>query len=72
MSVRAKFKVDAVNERNGTVEVMLFPVVGDSEENKKFYKYTPAGHILLATVNEAAAAQFKPGAEFYVDFIEAN
>lgn len=72
MGVRAKFKVDAVNEKNDCVDIMLFPVVGDSEENEKFYKYTPAGNIMLCTVNKDAAAQFTPGAEFYVDFTEAK
>lgn len=72
MGVRAKFKVDSVKENNGCVDVILYPVVGDSEENKKFYKYTPSGNILLSTVNADAAAQFQPGAEFYVDFTEAK
>lgn len=73
MSVRAKFKVDSVQQKlSGGVDIILYPVVGDTEENEAFYKYTPAGNIMLFTINEVAAAQFKPGAEFYVDFTEAK
>lgn len=51
----------------GTV-VKLNPVISGSDENKEFYKHSPSGSIELGTVNEAAAAQFEIGKEYYVDF----
>jgi len=69
MSVRAKFRVSSITHYEGSnTSVKLAPVVGGSEENKRFYKYTPGGLIELSTVNEESAAQFKVGAEYYVDF----
>ena len=72
MSVRAKFKVETVTRNTSGASVQLVPVINGSEENKQFYKYTPAGSIQLSTVNAAAAEQFKPGDEFYVDFTKAE
>lgn len=72
MSVRAKFKVDSVttNEHGGSIK--LLPVTHGSEENEKFFKWTPYGQIEIGTVNEDALKQFKPGTEFYVDFSPAS
>ncbi len=72
MAVRAKFKVEAVTHNVSGASITLFPVTGESTENKEFYKYTPGGKIELATVNKAAAEQFIPGKEFYVDFTAAD
>lgn len=72
--VRAKFRVDSVvpaGGDNGT-RVALVPVIDGSEENKQFYRWTPGGSISLDTINDAAAAQFVVGAEFYVDFTRAD
>lgn len=69
MTVRAKFLVESVNAtRNCGTTITLQPVINGSEENKKFYRLTPGGKIELSTVNPEAAAQFTPGAAFYVDF----
>jgi hypothetical protein len=69
MSVRAKFKVESVTAfEGGNSKVTLRPVTSGSEENKTFYKWTPSGSIELSAINETAAAEFTPGAEFYVDF----
>ena len=35
-----------------------------SDENKKFWKYTPSGKLNVATVNDG---QFIPGKEYYLD-----
>ena len=70
MSVRAKFTVSMVDEKNKAV--YLAPVTSGSDENAEFYKWTPGGHILLQTVNEDALAQFANGKEFYVDFTSAT
>lgn len=70
--VRAKFRVTGKESfgDNGT-RVTLLPVVDGSEENKEFFRWTPGGSISLDTVNDAAAEQFVPGAEVYVDFTPA-
>jgi len=74
MSVRAKFKCISVTVGEGeyaTAQISLEPVIDGSDENKSFYKYTPGGRIDLQVVNPAAAGQFSPGQEFYVDFTPA-
>jgi hypothetical protein len=72
MTVRAKFKVESVTAREDGATVKLVPVTTSgaraSAENARFCKYTPAGEISLTTINLDAAAQFKPGAEMFVDF----
>jgi hypothetical protein len=64
MSVRAKFAVVSITRQKwnapGSTEaqiIKLGPVTSGSEENKAFYRYTPAGSIELATVNPEAGNQ---------------
>jgi len=45
--VRAKFKVETKLENEYGFEINLKPVIGGSEENEKFYNYTPAGSVNL-------------------------
>jgi hypothetical protein len=77
--VRAKFKVESYETRLDRQEelrtIKLSAVVGnanDSEENKKFFKYTPYGQIHLGTLNQRAWEQFPLGADVYVDFTGAS
>lgn len=77
MAVRAKFRVESKKEtRGGTSDssfyVELAPVINGSPENAHFYKWTPGGKIELATINDSAAAQFKVGDEYYIDFTPAT
>jgi hypothetical protein len=73
MTVRAKFKVQHITVAEGGMKtVRLTPVTSGSPENEAFYKWTPGGGIDLSTVNEAAAEQFVPGKQFYVDFTPAD
>lgn len=70
--VRAKFRcIQIVETEGGNKTVKLTAVSSGSEENKQFFKWTPAASIDLSTLNPAAAEQFKPGCEFYVDFTPA-
>ncbi len=76
MTVRAKFKVDSVTRRKEhdgqeSQTIRLMPVISGSEENKRFYKYTPSGNIELCTVNPEAGNQFELGKEYYIDFTPA-
>lgn len=73
MSVRAKFKVQSVTHQEGGVATAkLQAVTSGSPENAEFFKWTPSASIDLSTMNAAAAAQFVPGKQFYVDFTEAE
>lgn len=73
MAVRAKFKVDSVTRHaGGTAEISMSPVTTGGEENKAFWKYTPAGQLKLSCLNPVATEQFEPGKEFYLDFTPAD
>ena len=54
------------------VSLVFYPVVSGSEENKKFWRYTPSGKIELGTVNQDAVDQFELRKEYYVTFTEAT
>lgn len=70
--VRAKFRVASYETRLDRTEeirtIKLSAVVGDSEENKKFFKWTPYAEINLGTVNQEVWKQLPLGTEVYVDF----
>jgi len=82
--VRAKFKVDAIEYTNsGTTEnpnikatVKMTPVYGGSnnasEENKRFWQWTPSGDLKLGTINKEAADYFEIGKEYYLDFTKVE
>lgn len=81
MSVRAKFycsekgifaTAPGVGDSNSHSKIVLNPVMGNNEENKQFFKWTPSGNITLSVVNPAAAAQFEVGKEYYIDFTPAE
>lgn len=74
MNVRAKFKCTEVILIEGQtgVEIHLEPVCSGSEENERFFSYTPWGRIVMGTVNEEAAKEFEADKEYYVDFSRAE
>jgi hypothetical protein len=43
-------------------------VYGDTEENKKYFKWTPSGQITLGLLNPEAWLHLQLGQEVYVDF----
>jgi hypothetical protein len=72
--IRAKFKVTdrtehphTSNDGSHSWSVNLMPVTSGSEENKKFYSYTPGGSMSLSGINGSCAAQLIPGTEVYID-----
>ena len=78
MPIRAKFKVrsndlprDTTNP-DATAVIHLDVVHGGSNENKKFFKFTPSGTIELGVVSQETAVQFAVGEQFYVDFTPVN
>jgi len=74
MATRCKMKCTQVGEHDAgpgkkTYSVKMYPVTGDSEENKKFFAYTPTGGLELATMNNR---HFEVGKQYYVDITEAE
>lgn len=70
--VRAKMVCSSVGKTGDTFSVQLSPVVGGSEENEQFYKYTPGGTVFLEVLSEETASHFEQGQEYYVDFSKAS
>jgi len=73
--VRAKFKCIAVNDDPEYQQKLIAfnPVIGGSDENKSFAKYTPAGSISLNISYETQASNFfEEGKEYFVDFSVAE
>jgi hypothetical protein len=70
--VRAKFVVTEIaRNKYGQEEqqsIRMQAVTSGSEENKKFFRWTPSGKIELNTVNPEAGNQFELGKEYYIDF----
>lgn len=77
-SVRAKFRVNSYettlnhgdNEEMRTIK--LSAVMSGSDENKRFFKWTPNGTISIGILNRSAWEKFPLGAEVFVDFTVAE
>ena len=72
--VTTKFNVTELTRygNGGGVKVKLSPVMGNTEENKEFWKYTPSGSIEMYIDNPEAFKQFEDLGEFYVTFEKAE
>lgn len=71
--VRCKFICQEVAKTlHGGHRVALGVVSSGSEENKEFFKYTPAGSLSFQSINDAAVAHFEPGKEYYIDISPAG
>lgn len=73
--VRAKFVCNGIqdNPQNEQKQVSFIPVIGESDENKSFSKYTPAGSVFLSISYETEASNFfEEGKEYYLDFSVAE
>lgn len=55
-----------------TYAVRFNPVTGGSEENKRFYRWTPGGSIEMSGLSEATGEAFKLSKEYYIDFTLAG
>lgn len=81
---RAKFKVNEVSKRMGSVKdgntfvtaplytISLNPVVSGSAENSAFFAATPNGSIMIGGLSEAVANTFQLDGEYYIDFTLAR
>lgn len=74
--VRAKFVCWSITKRKNHDSQKPFlwdyefsPVTSGSEENSKFYAYTPSGSIRLSSINSEL---FEVGKEYYLDFTQAS
>lgn len=71
--VRAKYKCTEVIKRESynnsnkkfVYTAKFYVVTSGSEENNKFFEYTPSGNIDIGTYKEDV---FEVGKEYYVDF----
>lgn len=72
MNVRAKFTCVSVHPFDSGGNVKLEPVVGGSEENDSFFKYTPWGRLEMGTINQAAFDAFQVGQAYFIDISRAN
>lgn len=68
MSVKAKFNVAELTKygNGGGGKVVLMPVVGNTDENQEFWKYTPAGKLEMVIDNPEAFNEFEEMGEFYL------
>jgi hypothetical protein len=69
--VRCKFKCTSKTEIPEGFRVEMQPVTHGSEENEKFFKYTPYGKFDFGTINVDAADKIKVGSDYYIDITEA-
>ncbi len=68
-TTRAKFVCTAVQESDDGQQAQLEAVVDGSEENDKFFSYTPMGQLNIGTVH---GNLFEEGKEYYLDFSPAD
>ncbi len=70
-TVRAKFScTDLTNHEDGSQTANFAAVISGSEENEKFFKFTPGGSLSLYYANPSI--KFKIGKEYYIDISEAS
>jgi len=70
MNLKAKLKCECIQVYPDCVWPLLKPVIKDSEENKTFAKFTPAGEMKLQITNPEALNFFQPGKEYILDITE--
>lgn len=73
-SVRAKFQLQSITHNAWGGKVLRFGVIYDTstEENRRFTKATPSGHMEMTIDNPAAIEQFELGKYYYTDFTPAE
>lgn len=71
MVTRCKFKCESKTLHAGDVQSVTFhAVTNGSEENKSFWKWTPAGVLTVQSINPNV--DFTPGKEYYLDITLAE
>lgn len=83
MAVRAKFKVESVQEHRNSSDGDAGPVTGqditfsavygeDGSANAEWSKWTPSGQLRMYVTNERVFGEFEAGREYYLDFTPAD
>ena len=54
----AKFRCISKTQTADGYSVVMMPVTGGSEDNDRFFKYTPAGRLEVSIVHTHIAARF--------------
>jgi len=74
MSVKAKFKCDEITPIGSDQKVLkMSAVIGDSDENKSFSRWTPVATLEMCISNETPAGDyFEPGKEYYLTIDKAE
>lgn len=71
--MRAKFTVySETRDAWGCITYKARPVIGETAENKAFFRTTPSGEISVTIKTEATEASLELGADYYVDFTKAE
>ena len=72
LAMRCKLECcSKINLGDGGYTLLFYAVYAGSEENDKYFKATPSALFTLQPLNEAAAANFEFGKQYYVDFTAA-
>lgn len=70
MNTRCKFKCLSVTDKGDSKDFEFTAVTsGNSEEDKKFHKWTPSGTLKFNCLNPSVS--FLPGKDYYLDITEA-
>lgn len=72
MSTICKFRCVSKTEDADGFELIFTAVTGGSEENKKIFKYTPDGKLVMRVVNKDAAEQFTPGETYFLTISKSD
>ena len=72
MATRLKVVLNSKDHFTASTSLVFTPVTNGSEENKKFFQYTPGGVIQFYSANPDVYAQFEVGKEYYVDIFAAH
>lgn len=71
-SLRAKFRLYQVAQREGTQEFEFHAVYGkDGSDNASWSKATPVGKLTMVVTNPDAFGIFEPGSSVYIDITAA-
>lgn len=71
MGIRAKFCCLTVTKDSAKTEIVqLHAVTSNSEDNKSWSKWTPAGALSMTISNPEAQGYFEPGKEYFLDISE--
>ena len=70
IEIRCKFVVSSrTTNQDDSVNLTAHAVYEGSEENKAYWKATPAGSLSLSIVNPDSVAHLQPGTEFYLEIV---